>query len=248
MSERVTVYSVIRNEERMLPYFLRHYGRFAQHIVLYDDASTDRTRDIAAADARVELRDWPFTTGKHDEKFIEFAEATYKEARGIAEWVMWPDGDELLYHPDMQGLLAGYRAAGVEVPLTRGVELVADAFPTIAGQIYDEVKCGLLADSLFAKPVVFQPHVDIHWRTGKHSLVPPMDFKRSETAEIVLLHCRYLEPAYVLERCAAGWARAPQYWKDSGYITSNNPDSDLPLSYKWYMREVHGKTYPKVMP
>ena len=55
----IDVYGIVRNEEFLLPYFLRHYETFAYRIFICDDHTTDRTREIAKTHAKVSLLDYP---------------------------------------------------------------------------------------------------------------------------------------------------------------------------------------------
>ena len=43
---RIDVYTILRNERIILPYFLRHYGSFADCLVVYDDRSDDGSREL----------------------------------------------------------------------------------------------------------------------------------------------------------------------------------------------------------
>jgi len=52
---RVHVHSIIRNEEKMLPYFLRHYEAFCEKIFLRIQPSTDKTLEIAKAHPKVTI-------------------------------------------------------------------------------------------------------------------------------------------------------------------------------------------------
>lgn len=49
MTPRIHVYTICWNEERFLPYFLRHYGAFAEEITVFDNGSDDNSVAIARA-------------------------------------------------------------------------------------------------------------------------------------------------------------------------------------------------------
>jgi hypothetical protein len=44
----IHVHVVCWNEERIMPWFLAHYSRFATRIFCHDNGSTDRTREVVA--------------------------------------------------------------------------------------------------------------------------------------------------------------------------------------------------------
>jgi len=54
--DRVHLYTVSWNEQAMLGYFFRHYDRFVDRYVFYDDGSDDGTRERLQAHPRVEVR------------------------------------------------------------------------------------------------------------------------------------------------------------------------------------------------
>lgn len=199
------VYSVMHNEAPLLPYFMRHYQTVADHIVIYDDHSTDGTPELAAAYANVSVRPYPLA-GLDDSEFVDFAAAAYPEARGQADWCLWVDADEFIYHPDLRGRLAQYQAQGVTLPHVAGYAMFANAFPVTDGQIYDEVHTGV-PYSAYDKPVVFNPALNLRWIAGKHTLADAGGAERGGAAELKLLHFRHLGERYFTERNARNYAR-----------------------------------------
>lgn len=236
MAEAVKVYvcCICRNEERLLPYFLRHYEQFATKMVFWDDHSTDATRSLLAAHPRVTLHDWPGPSGIVDEVFKEFAEREYKRFRGETDWIIWADADEIIYHPDMLQLLRVYQDMGVQVPLVQGYGMVSHRMPTGSGQIYDEIRTGYAAPT-YAKPVVFRSNVDMRWHHGKHQLADGFTPYRSQSAELKLLHYRWLDPEYVQYRNQNNWNRMPEKNRQGGFGWTTNPTWHGEGSYDWYI-------------
>lgn len=202
---KVWVFAVVHDEAPMLGYFLRHYLPLAERVTLFDDHSTDGGPELAMGHARVTVR--PYSgSGLDDGEFVEFAAEAYREARGRADFVIWADADEFIYHPDLPGRLARYRANGVTLPRVEGWAMFANAFPTTEGQIYDEVHCGARA-AFYDKPVVFDPTLDLRWIPGKHALAGPVEAERGGPAELKLLHFRHLGARYFEQRNARNYAR-----------------------------------------
>lgn len=199
------VYSVMHNEAPMLPFFLRHYLPLADRVVIFDDHSDDGTAELARA-AGADVRPYP-GAGLDDGELVDFASATYPEARGLTDWCAWVDADEFLFHPDLLARLARYRADGVDLPPIAGYAMFANAFPTTSGQIYDEVHVGVPYDG-YSKPVVFDPELSLRWIPGKHTLTFDDGAERGPgPAEIKLLHFRHLGEAYFSGRNARNYAR-----------------------------------------
>ena len=153
---RVAVYTVCFNEELFLPYFLRHYRRYADRITLFDNHSTDRSAEIARQAGAV-VR--PHDSGDEfrDDLLLQVKNNCWKECRGQGvDWVVVVDVDEILYHPDLRGFLRRSREEGVTVCTATGFNMVSDRPPTTAGQVYEEITRGVPAPR-YSKMAVFNP-------------------------------------------------------------------------------------------
>lgn len=231
---RIWLYCICRNEERMMPYFLRHYSTFVDRMMFFDDASTDRTRQIIASCPKAYYTDWKGSHGIVDDEFTDFANEQWKEARGHADWVIWVDADEFIYHPEILKLLERLLNEGVTVPGVEGYTMLSDSFPTTDGQIYDEIKTGIL-DGCWAKHAVFR--ADICWNVGRHSLNQDRFRPRlSRHPELKLLHYRGLGLDYVAERHARNWARVPEHCRQKNFGNNCSPGWDGHHGLDWFRR------------
>jgi hypothetical protein len=201
---KLWLYVVLHNERPMLLYFLKHYAPLCDRIIIYDDHSSDAGPQIALGYMNVEIRAYP-GDGLDDMEFVHFAARTYPEARGRADWCIWADADEFIYHPDLRGYLARCKQQGINLPNVRGYAMFSDAFPTTPGQIYDEIRAGVryVPED---KPVVFQPELTIRWAAGKHTADAEGAVRGGE-AEIKLLHYRNLGEQWFIERNNRNYAR-----------------------------------------
>jgi len=192
----IHVYAVCHNEEALLPYFLRHYGAFADRIVVFDGASTDRSREILRAHPKVRLVDSSerpsHDEGMYDEPtLMKIRNRAYRDSRGEADWVMVVDIDEFIHHPDIVELLKRYSREGITLPGIVGFEMVSEDPPTGTGRIQDEIRTGFL-NRRYSKQAVFDPRVEINFEYGCHECFPEGPVKKSPEAEIKLLHYRFL--------------------------------------------------------
>ncbi len=202
----VHVFSIVWNEEKLLPYFLRHYETFADKIFIVNDHSTDRTAEIATAHPKVTLLDFPYGNGLHQADFSQCFEDFYKRfSRGAADWVMCVDGDELIYRRDMRGTLKAQREHGVRALKTTGYQMVSKDFPTTEGQIYDQIKTGVRSRG-YDKPVVFDPELDVKLGDGRHTIQLPEGVSAGR-AQLLLLHYRYLSRDFLIERSKNSYSR-----------------------------------------
>ncbi len=181
----------MRNEEDLLPYFLRYYSTFADKIFIIDVKSTDKTIEIAKANKKVRLLDYKFPEGIDEEMQSRCFEKCYKKySRGVADWVMAVDGDEFVYNKDLVAVLKEQQRLGRRVIKTTGYMMYSEAFPTTKGQIYKE--CYLGARSrLYDKKIVFDPLIDLKFMGGRHETILPVGVGCFR-AKILLLHYRYL--------------------------------------------------------
>lgn len=194
----VHAFTMVHNEETLMPYFMRHYKTFCAKITVYDNESTDRTaRAVRQAGGHL----IPVSTrGKHDvEKLREVMNEGYKVSRGKADWVVCAEGDEFFWHPQMTRLLEEYKKKGITLPLTAGFDMVADAPPARGGQIYEEITHGF-PNYLYSKLGVFQPSININFKVGGHQAFPTGPVQKSLNADILLLHYRYLGLPYFMRR------------------------------------------------
>jgi glycosyltransferase involved in cell wall biosynthesis len=208
MNPRVHVYTVCWNEERFLPYFLRHYATFAERITVFDNMSDDRSAEIVRGFPGATLQ--TFDTGGtfRDDVHRDIKNNAWKQSRGQADWVICVDTDELLWHPRLADYLASCKKRSITIMVPTGYEMLAEAFPTTAGQVYDEVKHGAL-NVEYSKPCIFNPDAiaEINYIPGAHK-AQPVGLVIAETqSELKLLHFRFLGVDYTLERFAAKRAR-----------------------------------------
>lgn len=194
----VHVYTMVHNEEALMPYFMRHYGRFAQQITVLDNESSDRTAAIARDAGAVVF---PVDTGgQHRVSVLQrVMNWRYKESRGKADWVICAEGDEFLWHPDLPGLLDRYSKEGVTLPKVTGFDMVAAAPPQGSGQVYEELKHGF-PNIMFGKRAIFHPSIDIRFDPGGHKAFPTGPVVESVAEDIKLLHYRYLGEEYFVKR------------------------------------------------
>jgi hypothetical protein len=231
--DRCWVYAIVHNEEAMLPYWARHYGAFAEHLVIYDDASEDRTRELARA-LGVEVREYP-GSGLDDELFVSLANSTYPEARGYARWVIWTDIDEFVFDPNMAARLDHFSDTGVTLPTVEGYGMYADAPPTTHGQIWQELRMGVRMDR-YDKRIVVDPSIIIAWTAGRHE-TNGRHTQAQTDAPLKLLHYRWLGEDYHRARNAKNAERISETNMRLSHGVEVFPGARGPYSLEWYREQ-----------
>jgi hypothetical protein len=222
----------------MIPYWVRHYVTFCDKVIVYVDTDTDDATAILAQGEGAEVRSYVGGSGLDDMAFIAFAEEHYREARGHADWVIWTDADEILYHPRMEQRLRELRSQGVNVPRTAGFGMTANAPPTTSGQIYEEIQAGFQADN-YAKIAIFDPRLNLHWDTGKHNASADGEWRRDDgTDPLRLLHYRWLGRDYFLERNRRNFSRVNPANRAMQHGRETYPGFRGAYSPEWYAEQV----------
>ena len=209
----INVYSIVWNNEFILPHFLKHYEKFADRIFIIDDHSTDRTAEIAKAHPKVEYYEYGFE-GLNEAEFNDTFE--FFTGNSDADWVMVVDSDEFIEHPDIKNYLANEERWGILQ--TRGYMMVGKT-----GKLED---CKAIRMKSWDKPVVFQPGLDekfpVRFGDGRHSIVSPHAVHLSD---LKLLHYKYPSREYYLERNTIGYRR---------YMDEKLADKMLKRGLDWY--------------
>jgi glycosyltransferase involved in cell wall biosynthesis len=231
---KIWIFTICHNEAEIAPWFLRHYGTFADRILVWDDKSTDGTREILRAHPSVTLFDWPHATGLFEDKNLHHAYDMYPSARGKADWCMWVDMDEFIYHPEIRQVLESAKNGLFDVINTKGFNMLGDGLPVNGyehKQIWEHMQSGVAAP-IYNKPVVFHPHANIRWVRGKHQLESFPNFSLphgfNHPPRLKLLHYRYLGAEYTRRKNAKNYNRCGGSTGDKAAAWTCGPDYDGP--------------------
>ena len=191
----IEVYILCNNEERLMPYLVRHYREFAKVIIL-ESNSTDQTVEIAH-NMGAEVWSYSIKDEIDDQWFTELKNNCWKESR--ATWVMIADADEFIYHRNIQRALQNNYNS---IICPRFFNMYSEKFPTTDKQIYDEVQLGLEQTSPKAKMNIFRPDriKGINYFPGCHEAFPTGKVRIDNNSGIMTLHMRNLGQEFIVER------------------------------------------------
>jgi hypothetical protein len=225
----IHLYCLCWNEERMLPFFFRHYDGLVARYFVFDNGSTDRSISLLSQHSRVTLGEFRTVGDSVIREAPAFYETVWHRSRSEADWILIVNIDELLYHPDGKRYFTRCIRQGVSVIAATGYQMVADRFPGPGETLSRSIMNGVRTKSL-DKVCAFRPDAvrRLNYGPGRHSANPRGRVVYPDRPELKLLHYKHLGEAYLLARYAELKARTPdsdrrrglgiQYFRDSSRI------------------------------
>jgi len=197
----VHLFCLCWNDARMLPFFFRHYDRFVDKYIVYDNGSTDDSLKMLKDHGNVEIVHFDVEGDSFVDEERRLGDTMWQDSD--ADWVIVTDIDELAYHPDMLGYLQRCRQKGVTAIQAIGYEMVSDDFPPQEQPLTDSVTLGVRSlghDRL----LIFNPRKigETNYAPGRHEAHPKGTVIWPEYPEVLLLHFKQLGPDYPVIRSA----------------------------------------------
>jgi Glycosyl transferase family 2 len=222
----------------MIPFFLAHYAPIVDRIFIHDDGSTDRSRVLLEAHPKVTFEEIeiPSTNDKrHSGELVSYYDQIWKRSRGIADWVIICNIDELFYHPKPRDYLENCAAEGITVIPSEGWDMLRWRFPLPGTDLASEVRRGVRKqrmDKLFA----FSPDaiLETRFQPGRHRALPRGRIEYPPRVDVRLLHYRYLGFGTSLSRFLQKKRRSPLNYRQPVVGEGLNFFANA-----WLAREVH---------
>jgi hypothetical protein len=228
---KIDLYTRCWNDLHMLGFFFRHYDRYVQRYVIFDDGSTDGSCEFLQTHPKVELRTMPPPSDPLSRiaSGVAVLESCWQESRGSADWVIVTDIDEHIFHPhDLANYLSACKARGITIIPSLGYEMMAEEFPQGDLLLCRSVTTGARWDGM-DKMNIFSPNdvAATNFAPGRHLSEPTGTIVAPASDESLLLHYRHLGFERTFARHAL--ARSRQRPKDL--------ESGWGFQYSWTRNE-----------
>lgn len=204
---------------------IAHYRGFCTNIIVFDNHSTDRTREIAES-MGCEVRLFGIPGVLDDKEYLRVKNFAWKGSK--ADWVIVVDCDEILWHPNIKRSLSETQYS---LFATQGWDVVTFAIPPAKimsitnGYAYDD----------YSKSVIFNPKLiqEINYVYGCHQAKPVGIIKYSPDSLILFHYSNIGGPERLCRRHAAYRARLSENNKRWG-LGIHYTYSDEQRIKEWY--------------
>jgi glycosyltransferase involved in cell wall biosynthesis len=224
---KIDLYTLTWNEAPVLEFFFRQYDSIVSRYVVFDDGSTDGTREMLLAHPKVELRDAVLQADPASliRSARLFGNECWKESRGATDWIIALSIDEHLDHPDLLGYLARCKREGITIVPALGYQMLTPRFPASGEKLSETRRIGVPFDPM-NKLCVFSPrHIEAtNWSDGQHTASPTGNVVAPPRDELRLLHYKYLGFRHLVHRNEASRRRL-----------RSGDFSDPNLAHRWKM-------------
>jgi len=179
------------NEARLVPYFFRHYDQFVDHYYIWDNLSTDGTKELLLKNPKVTVFDLESKTFD-DYEHREFKNNAWKDFKDC-DWIFNIDFDEFLYHNNLLYYLQYCKNENFKILKPEGYQMFAEILMISKEQITDFIKTGIREPN-YDKCVIFDPNADLKYSFGAHECYTNEPIFKSE---IKLLHYKVLGIGFI---------------------------------------------------
>lgn len=169
---KIEVFTFCWNEMAVLPFAVDYWRRFASHVTVFDNGSTDGSIEFMQQHSDLITVD-RFETGNqiNDQLLLNAKNDAWKQARDRADLVVMCDMDEMLI--PIEDELQRMMDEGCTVCMPRWFTMMSDEMPTHEnGKYLHQIRPYAIQSP--AKAILFNPNkiVDMRYEPGAHQCQP----------------------------------------------------------------------------
>jgi glycosyltransferase involved in cell wall biosynthesis len=179
---KVEAHIIAWNEEDIIHLTIKHYQKFCDRIIIYDNYSTDRTEEVALSHG-CEVKKFGLHGVLDDDEYLKVKNHCWKQSK--ADWVIVCDADEILKANTFKLRLA--QESGKTIFHTLGWNVFSHDMPI---DNFFEITNGK-EDGNYCKSVIFNPkHIkEINFKLGCHVSKPVGNVHYAQE-KLMLFHYR----------------------------------------------------------
>lgn len=196
---KIDLYTICYNEMDILPFCVDYWKRFASHVYVFDNYSTDGSVEFLSQD---KFADWitiiPYKSdGCDDRMLLSIKNGAWKNSRGKADWVVACDCDEIIYSNHLEEELEYMNENGYTAMGNVWYSFFGDRKPDYEeGKLLHELvvrgaKQSInYADESIGKIILFNPNeiVDINYVPGCHDVNPVGNYNLYKSNMVYTFH------------------------------------------------------------
>lgn len=205
------------NESEIIGFTIKHYQKFCQQIILWDNYSTDNTREIAEY-MGCEVKLFGKEGQLHDGEYITLKNNCWKGQK--ADLIIMCDADEILIAPPTE--IGNFTIWPME-----GYNMFSETMPN---ESWFDINEGI-PDSNYAKSLIFSPRIkDINFLPGCHQARPRFPIYGNE--KLMVCHFKHVGGVQrVLDRNALYRTRLSKYNRDHQFGIQYNFSDKSVIEY-----------------
>lgn len=200
-------YTFCWNEEVRLPYFLRLLSPICRHIYIYDNGSTDKSKEIASGYSNVIWNTKAYGLNCINDEILKYVKNNCWKKHKDADLCFVGDMDEFPYHP--MGLREFFEESiqnGYTILKPFGYEMISQELPVHNGNIFEEeeFKYAFIENKTNSidKLFTFSPKYldEINFNHGCHKASPKGNVNILNDKNYKLLHYKMINRDYYVGR------------------------------------------------
>lgn len=193
---KIDLYTICYNEMDILPFCVDYWKRFANHVYVFDNGSTDGSIEFLMQFDWITVQHFE-SQGMDDAVQAYVKNNVWKQSKGKVDWVVVCDTDELIYSNHLEEELKFMSENGYTAMGNRWYSFFGDHKPEYQeGKLLHElvVKGAPQSinydDSSIGKIMLFNPNVieDMRYEVGCHKCNPIGDYKLYKSKKVYTFH------------------------------------------------------------
>ena len=183
MKHKIAVITLCYNESKIIPFVIDYWRRFAEHVYVFDNGSTDNSIEMLSSYHWITVIDYSHLTGNKldDIMNMNIKNNFWKTIKHNYDWIVVCDFDECLYCEDWDMTLDYFNKVKIECISPKYYNMICEKFPEyIEGSLfhYDNIYASNVSqedyDYRYTKLLLFNPKhmMELNLEPGSHSAHP----------------------------------------------------------------------------